>query len=243
MKTPNIYKLSMLVVASVLIFASGCIDTHVIRGNNDVITEYRTISDFEKLEMASFFDVKIVKDSIFDLKVEAESNLMPYIITRVEGNTLILTTRRGYNLRTHAPIMITVHTPEVDGIYLTGSGEIWSNDTIETTSMELEITGSGNIAIGLDADFLDGTITGSGDLVLRGEVEEAEYGIIGSGDIRAYDMMHDDCFIKIDGSGSAYVTVNDLLDVIINGSGDVHYKGNPIVNSKIIGSGSVVHHQ
>lgn len=48
------------------------------------------------------FNVYIGQDSVFEVSIEAESNLVPYIRTRVNGTTLHIDTRE--NLRDHLRI-------------------------------------------------------------------------------------------------------------------------------------------
>ncbi len=259
MKTLNrkITNVMALAVVMAVIISTGCEPWDRIEGNGDVITEKRSVVPFNRVESNGSFNVLIVQDSVFDVNVLAESNLMPYIRTRVHNNTLEIDSR-GILFNTE-PVWIYVYLPELyemelNGsgmmdasnfictdldIELNGSGDIYCSADVQNLSSELH--GSGNIELDLAADYLEARIEGSGDYYMEGLVPEADMEVHGSGDIHAYNLVINRCFINIAGSGDAELYVTDLLDVNISGSGSVYYLGTPTVNTKITGSGKVVH--
>jgi hypothetical protein len=225
-----------------------------------VVTETRPIGNFTGVSSESWFKVYIIQDSVNEITVEAESNLLPYIDTWVEGSTLILREQHGRCINNHFPVIITVRTKTISFVRLSGSGDIYGNNTFNTDFLRVELNGSGQIDLGVsagnvetdisgsglirlevNADHIEATISGSGEIDLYGTVYKGDMKISGSGNIHAYELIQDICFATITGSGNIYVSVIDLLDVKITGSGSVHYKGNPDVNLHITGSGSVIH--
>lgn len=254
-KTVNM--LAAVVVLLVVLSAAGCEPWDRIDGNGSVISEQRTVVPFNRVESDGNFRVKVIQDSIFDIVVQAESNLVPYIRTRVHNNTLEIDTRE--NLNNHEPMWVFVHMPSVRGLQLDGSGLIDADNlvcsslelelngsgdifcTVDASNIRAEIDGSGEIELDMTADYLDAKIDGSGDFYLEGSAYEADMDINGSGDMHAYNLVVERCFIDIDGTGNAEVYVVDLLDVNISGTGNVYYLGSPQVNTKISGTGKVIH--
>ena len=250
------YSILIVTIGAVLLWSSGCRKPFGISGNNQVTTETRQMVSFDKIANEGSFNVYITQDSIYQVIVEAESNLIPHIKTRVNGNTLIIETRESLN--NHSPMNIYVKTPVINGVYLKGSGYM-NLDSLNTNHLQLEISGSGNIrgeavastinaeisgsgSIFLEASVssIETKISGSGILDLLGESNTAKHTISGSGDINAFSFIQKDCIAKISGSGNMYLHVIDYLDVNISGSGTVFYIGDPQLTIKITGSGSVV---
>ncbi len=230
-----------------------CID-----GNGSVRMETRNVESFTSISSESFFDVFIIQDSIEQVIVEAEENLLPYIRTIVNESTLILREQNHTCLDNTLPVKITVKVRNLEKVSLTGSGNIQGNSQINTHTLEVDLTGSGNIEmeanaqqveawlggsgnidLGTTSNDLKATITGSGDIHIRGNTLDSDLTITGSGDILAYGLTQDNCFVTISGSGNVYVSVNDYLDVKITGSGSVFYRGSPQVKANITGSGQV----
>lgn len=245
-----------LFAASLLIMASCGKSAFRIKGDGNVASETRALAVFNKVENEGAFDVYIIQDSISEVIIEAESNLIGYIRTEVQGNTLSIYTKE--NLKTHYPIKLYIRTPDVNSVRLSGSGLI-NLGTINTDNLEVVLSGSGDITGTVFADYTEvgingsGTanmslnaaevqtsISGSGDMYFSGEAVTAHFGISGSGSIRAYNLVLQNCYADISGSGDMFVNVSELLDVKISGSGSVHYIGYPEIHTNISGSGSVI---
>jgi hypothetical protein len=238
MKTSGI--LLFISAFSCLIYLTSCSKFHTIDGNGNVTTESRTLSTFSKVKSEGSFEVYIAQDSVQSVNVEAESNLLPYIETDVSGSILIIRVREHRNIDNHEPIKIYVKSPVVKSINLSGSGLI-NCDSMITSTLDVNLSGSGNMNIIAESNKIDAHISGSGKITLSGTANETDFNIDGSGNIHAYNLPQDTCFADISGSGDMYVYVNEFLDVRISGSGRVHYIGNPTVNTFITGSGTVIH--
>jgi len=254
MKTRQFITLGLLVL--IIMGSAGCRKPFGIDGNNQVVTETRQLVSFNRVVNEGPFNVFVRQDSVFEVTVEAESNLVPYIRTLVNGNTLIIDTRE--DLRNYQPMNVYVRTPFIDGVYLKGSGFI-RLDSLDTDNLEVDISGSGRItgevisnylrtnisgsgSIGLYAvsSSTDTKISGSGDIEFIGESFSGTHTISGSGNIRAYSFYQNEVIAKISGSGNMYLNVSDQLDVNISGSGSVFYIGDPLLTVKITGSGTVI---
>lgn len=250
------YSILFILLTTVIIWSAGCNKMNRIEGNGQITIESRQMVSFNKVENDGTFNVYIRHDSVYTAKVEAESNLIPHIRTRINGNTLEIDTRE--NLRNNYPMNIYITTPIISGAYLNGSGSV-TLDSLDTKNMEVDlsgsgimsgeiistslttrISGSGKINLNAFTNSCNARVSGSGDIELIGESLTGDFSISGSGNIRSTNFVQNECISKISGSGNMYLNVTDFLDVTISGSGTVYYVGNPQVNKKITGSGSVI---
>jgi hypothetical protein len=162
------------------------------------------------------------------------------------------------NLKPSRPMKLYIHTPDMRGVALSGSGiidlgtivtdelavslsgsgEIIGN--VKANSMGLNISGSGTASLEVDADFIETFISGSGDIFFDGSGNIAHYNISGSGAVKAYNFPVNECYTKISGSGSMFVNVAEHLEVNISGSGSVYYIGYPDIFTNITGSGELI---
>lgn len=256
MKTKNVA--AGLMIALVVTAFTGCYKAwHYVEGNYDLETETRDLPAFERVFNEGNFEVYVIQDGLSEVEIEAESNLIPLIRTRIEGSALVVDTKD--NLRNNLPMKVYVHTEDVREIRLSGSG-LLNAENIDADDLDVDLSGSGNmffsgngddvncqlsgsgtIELGIDCDHLEANISGSGDVETWGTANDADLKISGSGSFRAYELLLQECHVKISGSGSMYLNVEDYLYVTISGSGDVYYQGNPIIETDISGSGSVIH--
>jgi hypothetical protein len=233
-------KLSQLLI--VLYFASfaSCIDMGKrVNGNGHVTTETRSVNSTNRIRMFGSMDV-IIDNGPSAVKVEADENIIPYIITDVRDGWLEIRTENHVNLNTHNGIKVYVSTPSLDGIVLSGSGNVNGTKTFFTSNKAaFKVSGSGDIRCDINAPQVDARITGSGNIILGGETKDVDVHITGGGDYEGSNLKAENASVNITGSGDVNLFADASLNVKVTGSGSVKYKGNATVNQKIIGSGSV----
>ncbi len=227
----------LIALLSLLGFSS-C-DEHFIRGNGIAESEFRYSSTFEKVKSSGEFDVHITSGDEFEVMVNAESNLLQYIDTRVVGNSLVIDVRGFYNLRNRLPMEVYITTPNLEGIKQSGSGNI-TTDYFYSDRFDIDISGSGRIQTGVECEDLEINVSGSGQVQISGTADFADLKVSGSGKIYACELEATNCSAKISGSGDICIYVDNFLDATISGSGTVFYRGNPSIESHISGSGKII---
>jgi len=262
MKTRVINGIVMIAIAVSLFSCRGylwnCIDGYKT-------VEYRYLEDFDEVTVTGDYDVYINQANDYEILIEADENLLPYVVTDVSGDKLKIKNYENRCLDPTGSIDIYITMPEINKLKLTGSGLIVC-DSLDANDLEVELIGSGDIELGygssyifirdelkienagsgnifidLEADVVEVDLIGSGDIVLEGNADESDLYIAGSGDIESEDLVVDECEAKIIGSGDMFVYVNRVLDVKIAGSGDLYYYGNPgRIYQDITGSGDVI---
>jgi hypothetical protein len=202
------------------------------------VKDTREVTNFKRIVLAVPANIYLTQGDHYDFKIEGNSEEINKIITEVLGNKLIIKTKNRTRIRGSIDIYIT--TPAIEGLSITGSGDIISESLVKSDELDLEISGSGSIKINnLTATELNATITGSGSIKLSGKdvTEELDLTITGSGNFISSELKTNEAEVTITGSGSAKVHVLRELETNITGSGDVYYKGNPVINANSTGSG------
>ena len=213
-----------------------------IEGNGNMVTKTRTVSSYDEVSLTGSMDVILVKGREGAIKVEAEENLQQHILTEVNGGRLKISVEKGYSLnpsRNH-DIVITVPFTDIEGLSLTGSGDIRSSDMVTAENFSIDITGSGNVQLPLKAKNTSANITGSGDIDLKGSSVDFDCKVTGSGDISAFDFECENVQATVTGSGDIEVYASESLKASTPGSGDIEYRGNPKKEDfRTMGSGSI----
>lgn len=205
--------------------------------------EIREVSPFSKIALRISAKVYVVQGDKQSVKIVAEPETLEEIITEVKDRTLNIRYPNNNIFKRWNPgkVEIFITVPEVDGLNVSGSGDIVSEE-IDTRILDLVVSGSGNITIDqLTAERVDAGISGSGNIRLKdgGVAEELKVRISGSGnaDARGFEAKNVD--VQTSGSGSCSVISNGTIKARISGSGNVYYSGNPAIDSSVSGSGSV----
>jgi hypothetical protein len=231
----------LLLTITVSVNAQNWFGNNRVKGNGNVVTVKRTTSNYDAISVGGSFDVILIEGKEGNISIEGEENIIPYIETEVNGNTLQIKYQKNTNINTTKRLTITVPYKSLDKVSLGGSGNIKSEGTIKSKDLDVSLGGSGNITLTIDADDVSSKIGGSGNIRLSGTANELSCAIAGSGSIKAYDLTTDTLNATIAGSGSIKITVQTKIKAKVVGSGSVYYKGSPkYVDTKSVGSGDVI---
>lgn len=214
--------------------------TKKIKGNGNIITKTRTVSDYDKIAVAGSFDVKLLKGKEGVITVKADENLMEYIVTEVKNGDLMIRIKKGFNIRTNKTINIIVPFETINAISLAGSGDVTSEDTIDSSDLSLKLAGSGNMSLNVSSKNLSSSIAGSGNMSLKGDSKDFTCSVAGSGNINGFDLKANIATVKIAGSGNVKINAINEIHAKSVGSGNIYYSGSPSIEKiSSVGSGSI----
>ena len=202
------------------------------------------VGSFTELSLAIPANLVLKQGSSEKVEIDCDDDIFDEIEFEMRGDRLVIKKEgKGWNWnngwrRSEVDIYVTMKT--IEGLSVSGSGNLESDGTLETDDLELAVSGSGDIDLDIDGDELETRISGSGSIQLSGNANEAEARISGSGRVKAEDLTVTSFGARISGSGSCYITVKEEIEASISGSGSVYYAGNPgRVISNSSGSGKV----
>ena len=213
-----------------------------VKGNGNITTETRSTGEYDGIKCAGSFDYILVAGEEGKITLEGESNLLEYVVTEVKDGNLIIKTEKRVNLRTswNKTIKVTIPFEDISKVSLSGSGDLWTEDTIKTKNFDASLAGSGDIILDVEASSVVCRVSGSGDLTLKGNTNDLEAKLAGSGDIHAFGLQANNTIASVAGSGDIEIVSNTSLKARVAGSGDIEYKGNPSKeDTKVSGSGSI----
>ncbi len=217
----------------------GRLGARTIRGSGNLVTESRSVKDFDRVDLHGCGQVVITQGGDESLVVETDDNIMPHVRTVVKARTLDLDFDPKHKNVSPTRLQFTLNVKDLVGLKVSGSGDIMAA-SLDTDRLEVKVGGSGDVGIdSLTAKNTRVRISGSGDVVLAGEASGQDIGVSGSGKYRAQDLCSETAKVRISGSGSATVWAIQSLNARISGSGAVNYYGKPKVKSEISGSGRI----
>ena len=210
-----------------------------IRGNGVMKQESRDASPFTDISTSGVYKVVITQGNTHSVRIDAEENLLPYIITDFSGGELVIHTKKGYNIQPTKDIKVYVTLQKVDKLSASGAGGFSSTGVLNSDRIQLQFSGAADADLDIHTDLLKVGVSGAGNIKLKGNSERAEYGISGAADIEALDLSTNDAKIGISGTGKANVFVQKKMDVSISGMGTIKYKGEPGITQAISGMGRI----
>ncbi|WP_375239402.1 head GIN domain-containing protein [Aurantibacter sp.] len=239
----RLFKSSIIILIILFTFSNCQVQNwKKIKGNGNIATITRTVSDFNNISLSGPMDFELVKGREGKITIVGEDNLLDYIITESKDGNLIIEQKDNYSLSpsNYKTIKITIPFESINNVTLFGSGDVISQNIIEADSFTTKISGSGDISLNLVAKTTNATISGSGDITIKGKTDHLNVSISGSGDFNGKELEANNTNAKITGSGEIEVVANESLMARITGSGDINYSGNPSqIDKKVTGSGDI----
>lgn len=213
--------------------------TPCIEGSGEKISKDLDNDDFSRIALASF-DANIQQGNAFSVEITGYENIFEYLDIKQKGDLLVLGTQNGVCFN-ETELTANIVLPKLEGLTISGSGDVVTSDFDQAVDLELGINGSGSITTGQLSNIgkLASYINGSGDIELQGVAQSGSVTIAGSGTFNAYEMKMQTADANIIGSGDCYLNVVEDLNASITGSGDIIYEGSPKVKTNITGSGDI----
>lgn len=131
------------------------------------------------------------------------------------------------------PIKIIASLASLQEVKLAGLAEARTTGVFKNIDhLKLQIDGAADFNFKLDSiESLETKINGLGEFRLSGYTENHLIEMTGRGEIKAFDLIANNCQVKMDGFGECEVRVLESLNIEINGSGSVCYRGQPTINT------------
>ncbi|MEL7001573.1 MAG: head GIN domain-containing protein [Bacteroidota bacterium] len=204
--------------------------------------ETRDVARFSEISLRSGGTVYLTQGNTQKVELKGDRDILEKIETEVRGGRLSIgyknSKRWGWSNNGRFDVYITVK--EIEGISVSGAGNIRGENEFKTDDLDLSVSGSGRMELEVDARTVEMSVSGSGKIMIEGTTREAYTSMSGSGRIKAEDLKSETYKVRISGSGSCEIYATDEIDARISGSGSVYYRGNPPrVNNSTSGSGRI----
>lgn len=240
------YFARLLVVIFTVAFAGGAASVAVsfpyvgdcLEGSGSIVNYTLNIGNCSGIKTVGLMKVYITQGDNPSLRIKADDNIISRLEPKVVNGNLTFNDAVCY--LPSRPIEVYVTMKHVKHLSMNGAGEIIGQTPVSTPEIILNISGSGDIRLQVEAENIEANVNGSGSITLNGTAVNVDANIQGSGYIHGYGLNSVNSKIAVVGSGNAEATVMNILEATIAGSGDIYYKGSPeTIKKTITGSGSL----
>lgn len=171
------------------------------------INEKRDVAGFDSIETSGAITVEVVSQKDFDVSVEADENILPYIKTKVDGDTLRIYREGRFSFYGNSNVVVRVAMPEVKRIDLSGASKAGITG-VKEESLELQCSGASKINI-------------------AGEVSNLTADISGASNVDAEALKADKAEIGATGASKMNLSVVSYLNADASGASSITYTGEP----------------
>lgn len=191
----------------------------------------RQVSGFERIRLQGSPDIKYTQGNTWSVRVKAPQKLIDRVVTRKDGNTLVVSMKSGsfFNSIKGDDVTVYVTSPDLIGVEVQGSGDFESKGRVDTDYLDLSVRGSGDIDFAnIICDRIKASLVGSGDIDIKYvDAKQSDIELVGSGDLKITQSKVSQTKIELKGSGDVKVNCKDCgtVDCRLVGSGDITLSG------------------
>ena len=247
MELDIIYRKQFLVMLLVILSFTSCEKIcDCAKGTGDIVSEYRSISSFQQLELYNNIDLVIHIDSNPKLKITAGKNLISEITTVNDNGILRIRNKNNCNwVRDfNTSIVVEVWTPSLNYLMAKdATGDIYLEDSLYCNGFYFDsFSSTGQFHFKLKGPEAHLNINnGPADISAIGKVDNFYLYGAGYGRLDCVNLHSDYVFVTNRGTNNFYVTAQRLIDASIFGTVNIYYQGNPMtIVKKEFGQGKLI---
>lgn len=176
-----------------------------VKGSGVTKVEKRDLAGFKKIDVSGAIEVEITSQKDFSVDVEADDNLLEYVKTEVDGETLKIYTEK--RISTRNKIRVVIAMPELTEAEVSGASKITANN-IKTDSFKLDVSGASKIEI-------------------NGEAQDLKIEASGASKINAENLKVANADVDVSGATSVTVNATEEVKAEASGASKINYVGEP----------------
>lgn len=201
------------------------------------------VKNFSGIVVGGPIDVVVTLGNSESCKFEGDAEAIATLLAQVEGSTLVIRPQMSWKSweRKYSGKKITayVHAKEISSFTMSGSGSMEVKGKVNTNTLSVVLSGSGNLSLSAKSRSLSAVLSGSGKLSITGEANDANIALSGSPVFEGKDFSVKTLSTQMSGSGKINIHVSENINAVISGSASVYYTGDAEVKQTILGSGKV----
>lgn len=253
--------MALMVAIAALVGAVACTYVYAqkkVEGSGTLTTRNISVGEFEAVKASRGVKV-VIADRTGDVEVQADDNLIQYIMVKQEGKTLRISVEEGIQIRSMENIVVTVpYNAGICKLDASSAAKILVDRQLVADEVELEassaaairadvsafkcsvdISSSANLALQVVAAQLEVDSSSASEALLQGAVKAASFEASSASSIKASNLTVQKADVDCSSAASVLLRCDQQLDARASSAGDIRYKGDCMVNAHSSSGGSV----
>ncbi|NJB37714.1 head GIN domain-containing protein [Croceivirga sp. JEA036] len=231
----------IIITALLAIFASSCaFDVNFgdgTKGNGQIVEETRSVTgDFTVIHASEGMDVFVAQGNSYEIRVEADENIIGLIGTDIEGDKLKIHAIENIGRATKK---VYVTLPEVTVLSTSSGADLISENSITAEHVSLNASSGSDIEVDLIARGIEADCSSGADITITGSTDKLVASASSGSDIKARSLRTRECNANASSGADISVNVTEMLVADASSGADISYAGDPTVKTNKSVSGSI----
>lgn len=228
----------------------------VVKGSNRIVTRTKKVPAFHAVDASRA--VGVVIGDTDKIVIEANDNVMDYVVVEVENGTLRIGIDNNVNVRN---MNVTVRIPnngQIRAIEASSAAEIRTESALKASDMNIRLSSAASLDAALKSDrctilLSSGTemkaaadfgqcniaLSSGSDLRLSGNTDSMVAKISSGAELDAFGMTARVCEVGVASGASAEVNCIEKLTARVSSGASLEYKGDCQVDRKVSSGGAI----
>lgn len=237
--------MTMLLSAATMVGCSCRYETVTLASVND--EQHFAVSEFANLNVSSALEV-VVCDSVTDMVVTADRNLLPYLQISQTGKSLSIGYPCGLNWIGSASTRVLIPSQKgLQKLSVSGASHVTIERTIDASEVDIDLSGASVLNADIAAQEADINVSGSSIVNLQGSINRLEVGISGASQLVSeksddkYLLRASDIKGTLSGSSHLYVHSDGAIRCNVSGASVIFYTGSATtIDSNCTGASLII---
>lgn len=207
-------------------------------GTADNFSQVYELGTFRNLDINGPFRVNVEPGDDFGVQVVGSEARLNDVEVENRNGTLEIRFERVLNTNEGDLIEINVRMPEVQDLNLRSNAQL-NLSNVRTDALNIELGGSSQGFLEVDADRISLNMVGASSLKLFGQSRQLDATMNGAARLEALDLQVRNASLETSGAAQAQVYVTEELNADAEDTSRIRYQGNPTLNLGIGSEGRV----
>ncbi len=237
----SLFKIFLIVAISVSYTPYTFADK--VDGNSYVIREERQIKYFNGINVSAGIDVIITHGNEEYIKIEADENLLKYLITEVRGSTLKIFWKPNISIGKYKKVVVYITCSNLYNIKASSGSNIFSKDTLEAPKINISTSSSAYVDIIVKTEKIVCKASNSANVNLKGNTKIFKALCCSSANIKASHLKAYNVDVKASNGADIITRVIENINALATSGGDITFYGNPKIKKINFSSGGNIKHR
>lgn len=228
-----------IALAGVATWAASPASADARCADSQLVTQRRAVGGFREIGLSAPAEVIVKQGARESLVVRAPANVLPHLVTAVDGSRLELKLDDDGPHQIDCQIIFEITVVTLTELDVSGAGKV-SMGALTGKNLKIALSGAASVTMdSVSVGQLALSMSGAAKVKANGQVTHQKVSISGTGQYKGEQLGSQSASVTISGTGSAQLNVAKELNATISGVGNVAYIGNPRVTQQISGVGKV----
>ncbi|RAJ02458.1 putative autotransporter adhesin-like protein [Chitinophaga skermanii] len=210
-----------------------------IKGDGQIKRTLQKLPEINQLQIDGEFRIYLQNTQTNEIQVETDSNLLPFIETKVVGTKLQIHNKDGLVLKPSKKmgIKIYISAQQFHQVQCSGQVILSGNTVINSNDLQIDLSGDSKAELEVITNTLHAVLSGNSELQLMGTSTFANYQAADKSKLDAEALHVHDVEVEVKGKAKVIVHAIEKLTVGVFEQASLEYAGISSVKEKPGGNG------